>query len=572
MLIYKNVKGNKCSAESSFNDCNKALNPDNDNKFLIFERCVNLTFKEYDEKEYINDNICCIEFETTIDNIKNEIKNRISKIPRVDAFNDKVPLPIYVMIAKVIEYNPNEKNANIINNFIKEITDINIKKKFEKYFDKFKETSMVKYIFQGKYKIIIYVPNLMKIKNGKNKNKYTYFPSLESASQQNKWMNFIVSKKSMYFRAVKQNTDYINEKIEDMGEDEYWSLPQYNRKKLQINANLKNKNNWKNDLLYYELEKTCLNMGCVSDVGEDLVEIVPKYSDKIDDMNKNLINNTPYYPSKCFQTKNYKNYMFDDSGEGGEALDKRKKFIEKAIEIMSEKLEKEEDDDNDDNDGSADKFVSILKTSISAARNEIYNKPGKNPHQYSKAFNNNILIDFARRNNKYPGIPEMTFRLYKLDQNNSEFKSLFHYMPWGDMLLTQEYVLNEGEIIRLDDIVYDDKTLGSNTNQLAFKSFNNRFEIKIKNNSILTVYDNGIDIGALNGAQSINISAFNNRILKCELNNIHIYGEDVHNQNDNRGTIQLTIKDSKARIPCSIIVDPNNGSLIIYDLGFNVVN
>ena len=207
MLIYKNVKGNKCSAESSFNDCNKALNPDNDNKFLIFERCVNLTFKEYDEKEYINDNICCIEFETTIDNIKNEIKNRISKIPRVDAFNDKVPLPIYVMIAKVIEYNPNEKNANIINNFIKEITDINIKKKFEKYFDKFKETSMVKYIFQGKYKIIIYVPNLMKIKNGKNKNKYTYFPSLESASQQNKWMNFIVSKKSMYFRAVKQNTD-----------------------------------------------------------------------------------------------------------------------------------------------------------------------------------------------------------------------------------------------------------------------------------------------------------------------------------------------------------------------------
>ena len=65
---------------------------------------------------------------------------------------------------------------------------------------------------------------------------------------------------------------------------------------------------------------------------------------------------------------------------------------------------------------------------------------------------------------------------------------------------------------------------------------------------------------------------FKNRVLKCELNNIHIYGEDVHEQNDNRGTLQLTIKDSKARIPCSIIVDPNNGSLVIYDLGFNVVN
>ena len=166
----------------------------------------------------------------------------------------------------------------------------------------------------------------------------------------------------------------------------------------------------------------------------------------------------------------------------------------------------------------------------------------------------------------------MTFRLYKLEQNNSEFKSLFHYMPWGDMLLTQEYVLNEGEIIRMDDPVIDKKTLNVSINQLAFKSFNNRFEIKFNSNSILNVYDNGRDIGSLNGAQSINMSPFKNRVLKCELNNIHIYGEDVHEQNDNRGTLQLTIKDSKARIPSSIIVDPNNGSLVIYDLGFNVVN
>ena len=331
-------------------------------------------------------------------------------------------------------------------------------------------------------------------------------------------------------------------------------------------VSIKNKTNWKNDLLYYELEKTCLNMGCVSDAGEDFEELVPKYSKKTEDMNKNSINHTPYYPSKCFQTKNYKDYMFDDSGEGDgaeEAMEKKKEFIEKAIELMTEKLE------SDDNAGT---FDTLLKTSISSARNEIYKKAGKKPFQFSKDFNNNILKDFARRNNKYPGIPEMTFRLYKLDQNNNEFKSLFHYMPWGDMLLTQEYVLNEGEIIRMDDNVVNKDTLNVSINQLAFKSYNNRFEIKIKGNGILTVYDNGRDIGALNGAQSINMSAFKNRVLKCELNNIHIYGEDVHEQNDNRGTVQLTIKDSKARIPSSIIVDPRNGSLVIYDLGFNVVN
>jgi hypothetical protein len=568
MLIYKNVKGDKCSVESSLKECNKALNPDNDETFLKFERCVNLTFKEYDEKEYINDNICCIEFETTIDNIKNEIKSKISNIPRVDAFQGKVPLPIYIMIAKVIENDPNNEAANIINNFMNDIDNIDVKNKIKKNLDKFRKTSLVKYTFQGKYKIVIYIPNLMKIKKGANRNKYTYFPSLESASQQNKWMNFIVSKKSMYFRAVKQNTDYINEKIENIGKDEYWSLPQEKKNEYLAEARTKNKTNWKNDLLYYELEKTCLNMGCISDTGEDFEELVPKYSKKTEDMNKNSINHTPYYPSKCFQTKNYKNYMFDDSGEGEgdgaeEAMEKKKEFIEKAIELMTEKLE------SDDNAGS---FDTLLKTSISSARNEIYKKAGEKPFEFSKDFNNNILKDFARRNNNFPGIPEMTFRLYKLNQNNNEFKSLFHYMPWGDMLLTQEYVLNEGEIIRMDDPVVDKDTLNVSINQMAFKSFNNRFEIKIKSNGILTVYDNGRDIGALNGAQSINMSAFNNRVLKCELNNIHIYGEDVHEQNDNRGTVQLTIKDSKARIPSSIIVDPRNGSLVIYDLGFNVVN
>jgi len=566
MLIYKNV--DKCSTESSMRECNKALNPDNDENVLKFERCVNLTFKEYDEKEYINDNICCIEFETTLDNIINEIKNRIQNIPRVYTYKGRVPLPIYVMIAKVIEYDPNEEAANIINNFIDEISDMDVKRKIKKNFDKFKETSMVKYTFQGKYKVVIYVPNFMKIKKGAHKNKYTYFPSLESTSQQNRWMNFLVSKKSMYFRAVKQNTDYINEKIENIGEDEYWSLPQNKKNEYLAEARTKNKKNWKNDLLYYELEKTCLNMGCVSDVGEDLVEIVPKYSKKTEDMNKNSINHTPYYPSKCFQTKNYKDYMFDDSGVGEgdgaeEALEKKKEFIEKAIELMSEKLE------SDDNAGT---FDTLLKTSISAARNEIYKKSGEKPFEFSKDFNNNILRDFARRNDKYPGVPEMTFRLYKLNEINSDFKNMVHYMPWGDMLLTQEYILNEGEIIRMDDIVVDKDTLNVAVNQLAFKSFNNRFEIKIKGNGILTVYDNGKDIGPLKGAESINMSAFKNRVLKCELNNIHIYGEDIHGQNDNRGTVQLTIKDSKARIPSSIIVDPRNGSLIIYDLGFNVVN
>ena len=77
-------------------------------------------------------------------------------------------------------------------------------------------------------------------------------------------------------------------------------------------------------------------MGCVSDTGEDFEELVPKYSKKTEDMNKNSINHTPYYPSKCFKTKNYKNYMFDDSGEGEgdgaeEAMEKKKSLLKKQL-------------------------------------------------------------------------------------------------------------------------------------------------------------------------------------------------------------------------------------------------
>jgi hypothetical protein len=564
MLIYKNVKDDKCGVESSMRECNKALNPDNDENFLKFERCVNLTFKEYDEKDYMNDNIFCEEFETTIDNIKIEIKNRITGIQRVYTLGDKLPLPIYVMIAKVIEHDPNNEAANIINNFINEITNTSVKNKIQKNLNKLKKTSLVKYTFQGNYKIVIYIPNLMKIKKGEHMNKYSFFPSLESVSQQNKWMNLIVSKKSMYFRAVKQNSDYINEKIENIGKDEYWSSSQSKRNEYLAEADVKNKTNWKNDLLYYELEKTCLNMGCVSDVGEDLEELVPKYSKKSEDMNKNSLNHTPYYPSKCFQTKNYKNYMFDDSGEGGE--EKKREFIEKAIKFMSEKLE------SDENGGT---FDTLLKTSVSAARNEIYNTSGKKPFEFSKDFNNNILKDFARRNNNFPGVPEMSFRLYRLNETNSEFKKIVHYMPWGKEceLLTQEYILNEGEVIRMDDVTVDKKTLNTKVNQMALKSFNDTFKIKINNsNGKLSVYKNNNNIGVLRGTNNINLKDYNNRTLKCELNNIHLYGEDIHGQNDNRGTLQLTIKDEKAKIPCSIIVDPKTGFLVMYDLGFNVVN
>ena len=105
MLIYKNVKGNKCSADSTYTECNAALDPTKNNgaSFLKKERCVNLTFEEYNEKDYLNDNIFCEEFDVKLTNIKSEIKRRLKLLrdtKMIDGYQSRIPLPIYIMIAK----------------------------------------------------------------------------------------------------------------------------------------------------------------------------------------------------------------------------------------------------------------------------------------------------------------------------------------------------------------------------------------------------------------------------------------------------------------------------------------
>ena len=166
MLIYKNVKGDKCSADSTYKECNAALDPNaNNGSFLKKERCVNLTFEEYNEKDYLNDNIFCEEFDVKLTNIKSEIKRRLKLLrdtKMIDAYQSRLPLPIYIMIAKKIEYDGNDKNANTVKVFLDELDDPEMIKNLENLQEAFKKTSMVKYTFQGKYTVVIYIPNLMK--------------------------------------------------------------------------------------------------------------------------------------------------------------------------------------------------------------------------------------------------------------------------------------------------------------------------------------------------------------------------------------------------------------------------
>lgn len=572
MLIYKNVKGNKCKNGGSMKKCNDALDPVKYEKkdFLLFQRCVNLTHKEYTDKDYMNNNIYCEEFITQLSTIKSEIKNKLSSIPIVNAYQSKIPLPIYVMIAKVIEYDPDNEDASVVK-YMRDDLDDSLRNKMDSIEDKLKKTSVIKYTFQGNYKIVLYIPNLMKIIRGENINKYTYFPSITSASHQNRWMNLLVSKKSMFLKAVKNNFDFTGELVEKIG-DEYLSKQGKDKEKIDRIIREKNKDAWERDLLYYELEKSCLNMGCVSDEGEDFDEIVPMYNPDGAIMEYFAKQNSPYHAAKCLQTQNFGKYMYDEDS-------KRGKFAKEARELIEEKYETNEEINEDlrnnkvpEGEYFSGSFESVVKMAVAEARSEIYDKPGKKSHQYSKHFNLNMLKDLARRYRRYPGVPEMTFRLYRLNELDSEFKSMFHYMPWGNNLLTPEYVLNEGDIMRIDDIVVNRNDLSLTQRTLPFKSFDNTHELKFNENGIFSVYKNGSYVRPVRGAEGINMRNYKNRTIKLELNNLQFFGDDVHGQNDNRGTVPIEIIDKNAKIPNSLIVDSQTGNLLLYDLGYNVIN
>ena len=584
MLIYKNVNGNKCSGNNTYQECNKALDPNeyDKKKFLLFQRCIHMTYNEYNNKDYINDNIYCNEFTSKIDGIKTGILNNLKGLQKKIKFTygDKIPLPIYVMIAKIIEEDLNDENANSIKKFLKLIKNKELSNKLRESQANFKDTSLIKYTFQGNYKIVIYIPNLMKITRGKFKDMYSYFPSLDSCSRHNRWMNYLVNNKSKYFRIIQNNKDYISDYIDKIGKKAYYMQSEKKRVKREGQAAKKNKDNLVDDFLFLELEKSCANMGCVSTGREDFDEIVPKYSNDSAEMDKNSESKSPYYPSKCLQTKNYSKYMFDDSGSGeGEDGDKAKKkkddYEKKAIELMEKKYKSEIKNNKKidagkepDNDAFSGSLESLIKTSVSEARSKIYNEPGKAAHEYSKVFNNNILKDLAKRNGNIPGIPEYTFVMYKLNLNDDLFKEnkeIFHYMPWGDILLTNEYVLNEGDIIRSDDV----SQFG--VNYVPFKSFNEKFNIKFSDAGFLSLYNNDNFVKIVDGAEYKNMKDYKNRYIKGELNNINIYATEQGN-NQLRDTIPIKILDKKAKIPNSLIIDPVSGKILVYDLGYNLVN
>jgi hypothetical protein len=474
-------------------------------KFLEEQRCITMTMKQFNDKEHINKNMCCVEFTEIVHNIENKIVEKLEEIrSKIQVpFNNAIPLPIYVAIAKVIE---KDSNYLLYDKFIRDGKD-------------YSKTFQEKYTFQGKMNIIIYVPNLMN-----NISDYAYYPSLEVYTNQNKWMELITHTDSYFLRTI---------------------------------DNVK-----KNNSLFKKIsDSICDDFGCMADAKEDI---------------NNMLFKTFFLPTKCLQDKNYQknmdvkvyNIFHNKPWDNGdrELNNKYNELYNKAKE-REKNEEGNSDQEEEEIDEDEDKEIKIASLSA-ALRDEYYFK------WTNQTYNKNITDDLQKRYlTSFPGIPEITYKMFKLKPESNIFanKINFHYMPWGDRLINNQYVLNEGKTFHFEDIKFISKNNFQNK-IIKFKSLNDKHFMKFNEEGKLSIYDNNNDgkIADVNFLSNIELINSTNKHVNFDVSGIlYFYSKEDETLSK---TINLPNSDVSLN-PYSIILDENNpGKLLIYGMGFNKIN
>ena len=182
-------------------------------------------------------------------------------------------------------------------------------------------------------------------------------------------------------------------------------------------------------------------------------------------------------------------------------------------------------------------------------RNEKYNN--KDNEDYSEDYNRKILSELAFRYNTVPGIQEMVFSVFKINNSFTEINDITSIMPWGNMLLEEGMVLPEGEEFNID--------------KNSLKSFNKQYEIKMFLNKLWLFKNKGL----FRRIFDFDFSLYTKRILIIENGMLSVYGNDMSGNKDNRFNIKI-ISNEKYKGPISLIIE-NDGVINIYDNGFNIV-
>lgn len=575
---------------------------------LLWKRCVYMTFDEYKKREHLNDMIHIHQGITK--NVKEFVVNHLKELAGKLPFK-KVPRPIYVLLAKKLEYNSAKSilPANCKETYddlktgklrydelqaqFSSDSEMTVYRQYEKKYDtqtqkyvnddtrykdydiscfldkdnklmdkgspdidkmifiyeklaekdnleNLKKSSLAAYEFMGNYEVNIYVPNLTR--------DLRYFTSFYDFARVNKWMYLISNSNSKLMSIIPFEKEYKENIVNVIGEEEYDMSDKHQKMVRDLNDNNEMEYPFIKDMTYI-----CFNMGCTSDYGEDLVEIVPAIGSTYDEQENNAAAKGPYFPTKCLLTEHYYKHMMQLNKE--RHLKDYKKGVRAQlmndIDIFKSNYEKIKAGDVPTAGHSSDNIVDVIKGSAVRFRNENY-KEGKDETQYSKEYNRKILSELAYRYNTFPGVQEIIFPCFVLSDDFVPLQQYTHYMPWGNILLKQQYVLSEGDVIKLDEE--------------RFTSFSKMWELKYDEENKLSLFyleqkrKRIIDF---------DMGLYNRRSIAFENGSLNLYGYDENDNNDNRHSLFVSKEDSIS--PLSVVIE-NNGVINVYDNGFNVIN
>lgn len=405
------------------------------------------------------------------------------------------------------------------------------------------------------YQVVIYVPNL-------NSNNF-YFSNFRDYTMHNEWMSSFIKDDLLLYNII-SISDPTVDKLRALYDDPSTKSNQMLKSMIENIIRIFITIQEKQFPFVKELTQSCFKKGCVSDYGEDLDQIVPGFTKDAGQRKLNSNAKAPYYPSKCLRQPNYKENMFDDNDE----------FKKKMIDNLLGKCL--EDYNNAvkglDSSGTPPVFDTepllvdqFKKCAIQYRFKEKGNfNPDDGTDNYSVAYNQKILGELSLRKYSYPGVQEVIFPLFRLNETNTSVRDFITYMPWGNKLLTKDYALN----INTDAILED----------IPLKSMNDVYKLIIPTKNVPTqllhkicVFKNNNIFYTLSD-ESFN-NCFNKKLKFEDSGSLKLYGSTMIGGTPTEGLQwgMIVTDVSLALQPVSLGFNPDNGKLVVFDNGLNIV-
>ena len=329
------------------------------------------------------------------------------------------------------------------------------------------------------------------------------------------------------------------------------------------------------DLMYL-----CNEGGCLSEsAGEDFNNLLPSLATTDSDNDNSAINMSPFLPNKCLaQTVRFKCGVInaDKNNTSLEGVIKSEPIIdyirntlakyrinEECLLLDKKKASKSDLEfcktEGDENPNFNQTPVDIINTALSFQLRTQFSsdyKEEKNKdkniekyNHYSKDYSVNMIKELMFLRNKYPGIQEIIFPLYKYIGNNNNTID----PPWGSLFLTNNHIIFYNEVIQKQTRKY---------------SFNNQYYLKMNNNGYIYVKRESNDqiiyyLSIINFKRPLSMS-FNNSISVSFKDDISGY-EKPRTVLDS--SIKLINKNDTLREPFNFYLN-DDGKLRVFANGF----